>query len=164
MSSLEDMAESPQFTGPAWTGDHVCDLFVRARRSFNGRVVLAAAGGLWDHGRPSNALFPPGPEKVLGWLQRYASDEPRKLPGHRWGPSELDVMREYLRCRAHGLSINEFVAAKGKPWRGFDRIRRRVCDRVAADLIRRGVPWFDLDERGRPVTAQCDENIRQVCA
>jgi hypothetical protein len=171
------MAESPLSTEPAWSGDHVCDLLVRARKAFNGRALVVSggeAGKVWgavalavDHPTGRDVPFAPGPLKVLHWLQRYASPEPRRLPGHRWGPSELEVMREYLRIRAHGGSvgsINEFVRAKGSAWSNFDRVRRRVCERAAADLVARGVPWFDLDERGNPVTGTCAVNISQVCA
>jgi hypothetical protein len=153
------MLDSPP--SPVWSGEHVCELLVRARRAFSGRVLVVSGGTpgkVWGtsavliDGPPGcDAAFPPGPLKVLHWIQRYTSEHPTPLPRHEWGPSERVVIREYLRIRAHNGSagtINELVRSKGRTWQGFDRIRRRVCERIAADLTARGVPWFDLHEDG----------------
>jgi hypothetical protein len=138
---------TPTASEARWTGAHVCHLFVMARLSIAGRSYLVMGG---DPGRVEGVLsmgvghtdqpMPPGALKVLHWLGRVDD------------PTEKAMLREYLRYKtgaAEGHSLANLIRGHGWTERQFNRTRERVCQRVADDLIRRGVPLFDLTSDGK---------------
>jgi hypothetical protein len=143
---------------PEWTGEHVCDLFIKARRAFSGRAFMVSGGvpgaaqgaeltpiGIVD------VPMPPGPLKVMHWFNRYLTEH------------EKPLIREWLRVKvgAGGMSLRETVdahpswgrqgASREARWKWYNRQRAALCERVAADLRLRGVPWFDLDPEGHVI-------------
>jgi hypothetical protein len=139
--------------GGPWDHQHVCALLVKARRSMSSRGGFVVVGGQRGHVEGArvtpaldNKMEPAGALKVLHWMHRYMSED------------ELRQFREYLRVKmkAGGPSLRTVVEAHPSwgTWRQFNRRRAQVCGRIAQDLNRRGVPWFDLDDDGLPVMQQ----------
>jgi hypothetical protein len=147
-----------------WTGEHVCALLVKARRALSGRPLLVFGG---TPGRASDVLavpvgepgaepMTPGPFKVLHWLGRLPDPKKRQ---------RAQQLREWVLRKAGAgegrPSLRELVAAH-PTWGTFatyNRRRKASCAWIARDLIRRRVPWFDLDDEGRVILGRMPDPI-----